>query len=378
MMICLVNLVELDPPNNGGVSRIARIVARLLIQESRRTGAFHPVFAINPRFVPQFEHWLGETGDDISIAAYDGSLPVPTDIAALKPDLIVSPLFGGEPFIASKPFNSIPHVAGMPDTLVLDIPTLFSRQQRAARHNVYAHLKMCTRVVTISDFSRRQLSKHLKIPTSSITVVPLGGDVFQPQQEEEPAEPIIDGRYVYYPANNWPHKRHELLFQIMRRVWLRHPDMKLVLSGSRSTGFGVSIQALTAKYAASARNVLDLGYVPDNQVCSLYKHAEVMLFVSQYEGFGMPLIEAMKHGCPVICAPVSAMPEVAANAALYIQSNNPRVWASALTQELPFKRKALIERGMKNITRYSWKHTHLGWLNVLHEVGLPISEPIHH
>lgn len=374
-MICLINLVELDPPNNGGVSRIAKVVARLILQEARRTRAFHPIFTVNPHFVHQFQSWLGEIRDDLHVIPYDGSLPIPSILSDLKPDLIVSPLFGGEPFIAIEPFHNIPHVASMPDTLALDMPTLFSKEQRIARNNLYAHLKTCTRIVTISDFSRKQLSKHLKIPSSVIAVVPLGGDTSY-YHVEESSRLLIDGKYFYYPANNWPHKRHELLFRIMQLAWSKNSDVKLVLSGSRTTGFGVSIQELAKKYAAPPQNVIDLGYVSDGQVRSLYKHAEAMLFVSQYEGFGMPLLEAMKYGCPVICAPLGAIPEVAGNAAIYVKSDNPRAWVSALTKKLPVKRKDIIELGFKNAKRFSWQHTRTGWLDVLREVGLPLDGAI--
>lgn len=370
MTICLINLIKLDPPNNGGVSRIAKEVSSLLIEESRRTCAFNVVFAVSSRFSHQFRSWLKDDGSDFYVIPTAEARPIRPILAALNPDLIISPLFGGQPFSEIEGFRDIPHIVGMPDTLALDIPHLFSSEGAAQRRQIYKGLKRCSHIVTISEFSRKQIVQHLQVPETTVSVVPLNAELFQSPSGESEKCPI-EGRYIFYPANNWPHKRHTLLFQTMQEVWKRDPDLKLVLSGSRSTGFDVSIKDLIHQYDPPTQRIIDLGFVSDQQINSLYKHAEAMVFVSQYEGFGMPLIEAMKNGCPVICAPVSAIPEVAGDAAIYVDSDQPDAWASALLDTLPAKRADLIEKGIRNTSRFSWAQTKESWLATLRKAGLP-------
>jgi hypothetical protein len=103
---------------------------------------------------------------------------------------------------------------------------------------------------------------------------------------------------------------------------------------------------------------------------TLYQHAEALLFVSQYEGFGMPLLEAMQQGCPVICAPLSAIPEMVGDAAILVDSEKPDDWAEAILTTLPHRRSELIEAGHKRATAFTWAKTRSGWAEVLDSAGI--------
>ena len=113
---------------------------------------------------------------------------------------------------------------------------------------------------------------------------------------------------------------HDLLFRIMSRLWEQQPDVHLVLTGGRSEADQHSLQALMTLHGCPPERIHDLGYVDDSQLTLLYRKAEALLFVSQYEGFGMPLLEAMQHGCPVICAPLAAISEVVGEAGITVNS----------------------------------------------------------
>src|SRR5208282_4076800 len=104
-----------------------------------------------------------------------------------------------------------------------------------------------------------------------------------------------------------------------------------------------------------------------------YRRAEALLFVSEYEGFGMPLVEAMVNHCPVICAPLTAIPEVAGNAALYVNSEDPWAWASAFLEQLPALRSRLIEKGRRQAQNLTWDKMRDGWRAHLMSVGLELS-----
>ena len=360
MTIVLINLVYLDPPRNGGVSRIAHEVAHLLCDMEGVT----TVFAVGAGFVSEFPTWLGRSARLIPYLT--GQTPSPL-IKALHPDFIISPLFGIEPFEGDE-FRDAVHVAGVPDALALDKPELFLPHEQQIRALTYERVRGAKVIVTLSHHARQRLIERLKLSSEQVHVVGRGADLEAQQLTgAEGAERAdVPQPYVFYPANNWPHKRHELLFKVMAEVWKSRPELNLVLTGGRSGA--IALEPMIA--AAPKGRVHDLGFVDEAQLKSLYTHAEALLFLSEHEGFGMPVVEAMLHECPVICAPVTSLPEVAGEAALYVHSEEPRAWAKVLLTELPQQRAVLVEAGKVQAAQFTWAKTRAGWAAALSDAGL--------
>jgi glycosyltransferase involved in cell wall biosynthesis len=256
----------------------------------------------------------------------------------------------------------------MPDALALDHPKLFSAADLAYRKTVYAQLKQAFRVVTLSEHARERLLHHTELQPEQLAVVGLGAD----SQTAPQASPVpnLPARYLYYPANVWPHKRHELLFRIMSLLWEQQPDMHLVMTGGRTAQDRQHLQDFAAHYNCPPERIHDPGYVDDSQLITLYQNAEALLFVSQYEGFGMPMLEAMQQGCPVICAPLAAIPEVVGQAGIYVDSENTEEWLKAITVTLPEKRDQLIAAGLERARQFTWAKTRAGWADVLVTAGI--------
>ncbi|MBA3873796.1 MAG: glycosyltransferase family 4 protein, partial [Anaerolineae bacterium] len=299
--------------------------------------------------------------------------------------------FGLEPFTNAK----AKQIAGMPDALALDHPELFSAVDLAYRQQVYGQLKQAARVVTLSEHARERLLHHTELRLEQIAVVPLGAE---PQKQlsvntnaNEPPEPLpqpspvneggsqteyllnyhpLPARYVFYPANFWPHKRHDLLFRIMSRLWQEQPDSHLVMTGGRSEADRRGLQVLATRYGCPPERIHDLGYVDDAQLTLIYRKAEALVFVSQYEGFGMPLLEAMQQGCPVICAPLAAIPEVVGEAGIIVNSEDAEDWVKAILTVLPEQRDKLIAAGRERAAQFTWAKTRDGWREVIAEAGL--------
>jgi len=133
----------------------------------------------------------------------------------------------------------------------------------------------------------------------------------------------------------------------------KNKDIQLVFAGyNRST----SLETVIGKSRFNDRIILT-GYVTDEQKRALLSDAVALLFPSLYEGFGLPIIEAMACGCPVITSNISSMPEVAGDAALLIDPYNVEQLAYEMERVLEFSslRNELIERGFKNCERFSWE-----------------------
>src|SRR5262245_46786749 len=353
---CLVNLIELDPPRNGGASRIAREVTRLLLDLGRR-GELSVVLAVGRRFASPFGAWVGDA-DAAVLPCLDDPAPV---LRAMQPDLIVSPLFGPSPLHHLEEFRSIPHVVSVPDAYALDWPDALPQAEARRRRSLYDALVHASRVVTISESSRQRLLHHLPLDPARVGVVSPGADA----RPGSPTPPPVEGRFLLYPARDWAHKQHAFLLEVMDEVWRSSPDLTLVL-----TGWHDSSPADPLRTRNRRGRVVDLGYVTDDVLGSLYSHADALVFPSSFEGFGLPVLEAMATGCPVVCSSLEVLRELTGGAALMPPTESVPAWARAILDELPRRRAELADRGRTRARAFSLARMREGWSEELRAAGL--------
>jgi glycosyltransferase involved in cell wall biosynthesis len=278
--ICLVNLVQFDPPNNGGMSRVAKEVGRVLLEMTAADSTFQPVFLIKAELLDQMQQAFGTDMQTLAFNRYTSGAA----LRRLQPNLIISPLFGVEPLAGISRLEHVPHIASMPDALGLERADTFPPKIRAARRASYERLKTTTRVVTLSNYSKEHLVARLQIDPQKLVVIAPGADAVPHADDAKINFPWDEQPYVYYPANLWAHKRHDLLLQTMLEVWQERPDLRLVLTGSQAADFGIDFANLCRQYAIPVERVTHLGYVDDAQVGALYSRAYALLFVSKYDG----------------------------------------------------------------------------------------------
>ncbi len=355
---CLVNLIELDPPRNGGASRIALEVTRLLLDHARR-GELTVVVAVGRRFASSFGAWAGDETATVLPCLGD---PGPV-LQALRPDVIVSPLFGPGPLDRVDAFRSTPHVVSMPDAYALDWPDALPAAETRRRRTLYQSLTGVTRVVTISEYSKRRLLHHLPLDPEAVAVVAPGVDPLPASA----AAPPVEGRFLLYPARDWAHKRHAFLLAVMEEVWRSSPDLTLVL-----TGWHWGSPATEGCAERHRGRVVHLGYVADDALRALYERAEALVFPSSFEGFGLPVLEAMAAGCPVVCSDLEVLRELVADAALLPAADSAPTWARTILDELPSRRAELARAGRARAAAFSLARMRSGWGEQLRASGLSL------
>jgi len=136
----------------------------------------------------------------------------------------------------------------------------------------------------------------------------------------------LTGSVVLYPAISHPHKRHLLLLDALERVAAGGRDLTVVLTG----GAGRAEAEVVAAVARSTSTVLRPGRVTSAVLRGLYRRADVLAFPSAYEGFGLPVLEAMRHRLPVVAAGSTALPEVVGDTGLLVEGADPQAWADAI------------------------------------------------
>jgi glycosyltransferase involved in cell wall biosynthesis len=226
-------------------------------------------------------------------------------------------------------------------TTVLDLqhdehPEFFGRAELAYRKVVYGWTIRRSRIViTISEHARQTLIERYKLEPESVRAIHLAvdHDVFNPGGPPR-------GEYLLYPARPWPHKNHARLFEAFALLRRERPGLKLILTGE-------------GDYGPLPDGVEARGRVDTDALVDLYRRAAVVVFPSLYEGFGIPVVEAMACGAPVACSNATSLPEVAGDAARLFDPRDPEDIARAVDDVLRSPDE-WIARGLERAKLFTW------------------------
>jgi glycosyltransferase involved in cell wall biosynthesis len=230
-----------------------------------------------------------------------------------------------------------------------------------ARSALWVAAHRSARVLTVSDASKRDILKYFNIPSSKIDVIynaiderfhetPSDEDVWRVRERYQLTDP-----FILYTGNIKPHKNLERLieaFYLLRREGLE--QVKLLIIGDEISKYA-TLRRAVHRYKLH-QYVRFFGFVPDRTLAVLYRLAGVFVFPSLYEGFGLPPLEAMASGTPVITSNVSSLPEVVGDAAMLIDPYDPVAIATAMRRVLaePALRDELRCRGFARAKEFSW------------------------
>jgi glycosyltransferase involved in cell wall biosynthesis len=248
---------------------------------------------------------------------------------------------------------------------------------RFLRNFFYTRLGRAAHFITISQFVRNEMVKYLGLPPEKISVTYPGVDsVFHPRPSEELGLLLREryglepGAYLFFVGNLEPRKNIPFLLQAYSRIPgpLRQ-KYPLVLAGGvgwMQAGLSDLIDRLGIR-----GDVKQVGYVPLSDLPILYAGATLFVYPSLYEGFGLPPVEAMASGCPVIVSHAGALPEVVGGAAALIDpldSDNLTQVIQGILED-PGRRTRMSEDGLKKAVEYRWARCAQATLDVYHGVA---------
>ncbi len=217
--------------------------------------------------------------------------------------------------------------------------------------------------LTASESERAELLKRAPLDPGRVIAIHHGVDhdrFFPPVDPEAAREEVrrrlgIEGRYVLYVSNHQRKKNPERLVQAFAQVAAEHPDVSLVLVGRPGSSFGL-VQRLIDELDLRGRAHV-LGHVPDDVLPPLFATAAVFALPSLHEGFGIPVLEAMASGTPVVASNVYALPEVCGDAAELVDPYSVSSIADALLLVLgdPERARELRELGLARAAKFTWR-----------------------
>jgi glycosyltransferase involved in cell wall biosynthesis len=233
--------------------------------------------------------------------------------------------------------SSVPLVVTFHDLAVLRHPETFNRWTRAYSRRVLPRVvRAATRVIAVSEFTRRELQELLDVPDEKVHVIPNAvGPPFSAEGE------AAAGDYVLAVSTLEPRKNLPRLVEAYRRADLN--GLPLLVAGAAGWG-GVRVEGDGVRW---------LGEVQDDALARLYRGARAVAYVSLYEGFGLPVLEAMACGAPVVAARAGALEEVAGGAAVLVDPRDPDAIAAGLSEAIE-RHDELAPLGIARARAFDW------------------------
>jgi glycosyltransferase involved in cell wall biosynthesis len=230
---------------------------------------------------------------------------------------------------------------------------VFTLKQMVYKRVIKIVAKKSTAIITPTDFTKDDLAKFADINSRKITATYEAADRIS--DESEALENISEAdQFIMYVGRPQPHKNLDRLVQAFIKLKEKHPGLKLVLAGKKD-----KLYKRVENYAKSlgATDIIFTDFVSEGQLRWLYEHANAYIFPSLSEGFGLPGLEAMMHGAPVVSSNATCLPEVYGDAAHYFNPLNVNEMAEKIDEVLTNERlrKELIEKGNAQVKKYSWK-----------------------
>ena len=218
-------------------------------------------------------------------------------------------------------------------------------------------------VIAISESTRQDVIRYIGLPSDRVRVIYCGYDKgFRPIEDRELLAAVrlkfgLPERFILNVGTLEPRKNVPRLLEAFQRLKSEYGiPHKLVIVGERGWRYDDIFRHV--QQSRLEQEVIFTGHVDADDLPALYCAAELLAFPSLYEGFGLPLLEAMACGCPIVTSTVSSLPEVVGNAALCVDPYDARALAEAMAVLLlqPEKRAALVDRGFERAKLFSWEH----------------------
>jgi glycosyltransferase involved in cell wall biosynthesis len=280
-----------------------------------------------------------------------------------RPDVLFFPNFNVPFFLKGKIVSTVNDL--IPISKYSDYSAL---QQAGFRFLVGRALRVSTRTVCISEFGRRQVREAFDVPESRLEVIhPWVPEVFS--GGEKGAERPVEGDYLLFVGNRYLYKNMKGLIAALKLLAPAHPALKAVIVGS-PTRSPDDVDTADADPILKGK-VVQFRRASDDQLMGLYAHASVFVFPSFMEGFGIPPLEALAYGVPVVCSDIPVIREVCEDSVRYADPFDPRSIAdqvrAALTEAE--ENRVFAEKGRERVRRFNRERSLRQYLDLFRSLG---------
>ena len=299
------------------------------------------------------------------------ALPKSLLIDRPRPDVVFSPTHYVPRFI------HLPRVMAIMDLSFLHYPTLFRKKDYYQLVNWTKYsVHHARHIVTISEFSKNAIIESYQVPESRVTVTYPGFHMRKMSQESSSSikkRYQLNNPFVLAVGTLQPRKNFTKLIEAFSLIKQdkHYQDLDLVIVGKKGWLYEEILSAPSQFHIRESVKFLD--FVPDADLAPLYSEAECFVLPSLYEGFGLPVLEAMANGCSVVVSNVSSLPEIAGDAGIYVDPTRVETIRSGIHQALQEKGTAVgnarIKKGKERVGLFRWDKAAEQTLTILEQIG---------
>jgi len=343
-------------------------------------------------YQPGLKNWFkGKLAFPDLISSYSNLYSLPLPVRTLNPFLLYAPNLFCNLFESSLDFPDIIHgtnflvypfkkslkILNIYDLTFLKYPQYVNSVVKEYGQIVKQCLTWTDLVISSSESVKQDIIQHLDFPPDRIYVTPLASRYDHKYIENLNCEILISSftryhfskPYILFVSTIEPRKNIITLITAFNLLKQKYKvDHDLVLIGQKGWNYESIFDAIAN--SPYQKNIYHLDYLSDELVAIFYSKADVLAYPSHYEGFGLPILEAMIFNTPVVTSNISSMPEVAGDAALLINPNEPEELAEAILKTISDRnlRNDLVAKGQERAKLFSWEKTALGTLEAYKKV----------
>lgn len=355
-MIVGIDANEANVASRVGISEYAyQILTKLY--ELRKKGETEHTFVVYLKakplsFLPQENEWWKYKVIAPKKMWTQFALPLNLFVSKSRPDVFLTLTH----YIPR--FSPIPTIVSVMDLSFLHFPQTFKKKDlyQLSRWTRYS-VRKAARVITISQSSKNDIIKAYKVLPEKIKVVHLGlKDIDMDSSLKSIEKYGVDGKYILFVGTIQPRKNISRLIEAYSLLSKKiKEEYKLVIVGKKGWLYEDILKA-PEKYGVSEA-ILFLDYVSDQDLPQFYKNAKVFVLPSLYEGFGLPVLEAMRYDCPVVISNISSLPEAGGEAALYFNPEDVNDIKDKIEMVLTDEklREKMIEKGRMHHKKFTWE-----------------------
>lgn len=229
---------------------------------------------------------------------------------------------------------------------------IFTFKQQVYKYVVWRAAHKSAQLITPSQFVANDVVRYTGVRPNKITVTYEAADPIT--EAPVPLNKLADKKFLLYVGRPMTHKNLERLIEAFTVLRQKHPELVLVLAGRKDANYE---RIEDEAYIKGIKNLYFTGFVSDKRLRWLYEHCQAYIFPSLSEGFGLPGLEAMRHGAPVVSSNATCLPEIYGDAAHYFDPRAVPEIVKAIDDVLANKklRSSLIKKGRAQAEKYSWR-----------------------
>lgn len=260
-------------------------------------------------------------------------------------------------FVALPSVSNIPRLVTVHDLCYIDVPQYVAEKNRKFLHKfVPKSIKSSVRVMAISEATKHAIQHHYNTPDEKFIITPIPPGTKDASNSFDLKSIGVDGKFILFVSTLEPRKNvinlvkgYALLPESIKKEYL------LVLAGGTGWYMGETMQ-LISDLQAKGERIVTTGYVSNDCRAALYEQASLLALPSHYEGFGMPILEAMNYGVPTVVSDIPVFHEVAGDASEYMDKDDPKSITNTIIKVLenPGLQKELISKGNARLESYDW------------------------